>query len=198
MMFTGIIGEVGAVRSTSDTRSGRRLSIQAADTLEALAVGGSVAVDGVCLTVVALGPGHFDVEAVPETLARSSLGALGAGDAVNLERPLAASGRFDGHVVQGHVDAVAIVRSLERDGESTRMWLDLAPQHLRYVIEKGSIALDGVSLTVSALDDDGFEVVLIPHTLQATTFGALAVGDRVNAEVDVLAKYIERLLEARR
>ena len=197
-MFTGIIGEVGAVRSTTDTRSGRRLSIQAAGTLDALAVGGSVAVDGVCLTVVALGPGHFDVEAVPETLARSSLGALGAGDAVNLECPLAASGRFDGHVVQGHVDAVAIVRSLERDGESTRMWLDLAPQHLRYVIEKGSIALDGVSLTVSALDGDGFEVVLIPHTLQATTFGALAVGDRVNAEVDVLAKYIERLLEARR
>jgi riboflavin synthase len=198
MMFTGIIGEVGAVRSTSDTGSGRRLSIQASDTLDALAVGNSVAVAGVCLTVVALGPGHFDVEAVPETLERSTLGALGAGDAVNLERPLVASGRFDGHVVQGHVDSVAIVRSLEGEGESTRMWLDLAPQHLRYVIEKGSVALDGVSLTVSGLDDHGFEVVLIPHTLQATTFGALAVGDRVNVEVDVLAKYIERLLEARR
>lgn len=197
-MFTGIIGEVGTVRSTSDTGSGRRLSIQASDTLDALAVGSSVAVAGVCLTVVALGPGHFDVAAVPETLERSSLGALGAGDAVNLERPLVASGRFDGHVVQGHVDAVAIVKSLEGEGESTRMWLDLAPQHLRYVIEKGSVAVDGVSLTVSGLDDHGFEVVLIPHTLQATTFGALAVGDRVNVEVDVLAKYIERLLEARR
>jgi riboflavin synthase len=197
-MFTGIVSEVGSVQGAIETGRGRRLTIRALRTREGLAVGDSVAVNGVCLTVVDLGPEAFDLEAVPETLSRSNLGALEERSAVNLERPVAATGRFDGHIVQGHVDAVAVVRSLHSDDESTRLWFDLPPGHLRYVVEKGSIALDGVSLTVSGVDETGFEVVLIPHTLEVTTFGALAVGGRVNVEVDVLAKYIERLLEARR
>lgn len=197
-MFTGIVSEVGDVQASVQTDRGRRLTIQAPLTREGLVVGDSVAVNGVCLTVVDLRPGVFDLEAVPETLSRSNLGDLEEGSTVNLERPVAATGRFDGHIVQGHVDAVAVVRSIHSDGESSRLWFDLPLGQLRYVVEKGSIALDGVSLTVSGVDDAGFEIVLIPHTLEATTFGALAVGGRVNVEVDVLAKYVERLLEARR
>jgi riboflavin synthase len=197
-MFTGIVAEVGLVVALTEAPGrGRRLSIGGPLTLAGLSVGDSVAVNGVCLTVVALGSAHFELDAVPETLSRTNLGGLGEGASVNLERPVTASGRFDGHIVQGHVDAVATVRSLRNDGESTRLWLDLAADHLRYVVEKGSIALDGVSLTVSGLDDFGFEVVLIPHTLLMTTFGRAAVGVQVNVEVDVLAKYVERLMGAR-
>lgn len=196
-MFTGIIAEVGRLEASQETGRGRRLSIVAPATAENLYVGDSVSVNGVCLTVVEIGSDQFDVEAVPETMARSNLGGLDASARVNLERPVAASGRFDGHIVQGHVDVVAVVRSLRSDAESSRLWFDLPAEYHRYVVEKGSIALDGVSLTVSGVDETGFEVVLIPHTLEVTTFGDLAVGDRVNVEVDVLAKYVERLLEAR-
>jgi riboflavin synthase len=196
-MFTGIVGEVGSVAEVAETGRSRRLSISGPHTHPGLSVGDSVAVNGVCLTVVAVGPDLFDLETVPETLERTNLGALGPGAVVNLERPVAAGGRFDGHIVQGHVDAVATVRSLRSDDESSRLWFDVAAEHHRYIVRKGSIALDGVSLTVSGVDESGFEVVLIPHTLEATTFGALAVGDQVNVEVDVLAKYVERLMEAR-
>jgi riboflavin synthase len=196
-MFTGIVAEVGSIAEVTAAGRSRRISILGPHTHRGLSVGDSVAVNGVCLTVVDVGPTLFDLEAVPETLERTNLGALGPGATVNLERPVAAAGRFDGHLVQGHVDGVASVRSLRSDDESSRLWLDLATEHHRYVVRKGSIALDGVSLTVSGVDDYGFEVVLIPHTLQVTTMGALAVGDEVNVEVDVLAKYVERLLEAR-
>jgi len=197
-MFTGIVAEVGTVQEAVESARGRRLSISASATLEGLAIGDSVAVSGVCLTVVALGPRHFDVEAVPETLARTTLDGLSGGSQVNLERPVAASGRFDGHIVQGHVDTVAVVRACRQEGESIRVWLDVPVEHLRYVVEKGSIALDGVSLTVSAVDESGLEVVLIPHTLGVTTFASLRAGGRLNVEIDVLAKYVERLLGARR
>jgi riboflavin synthase len=196
-MFTGIVAEVGEVRAVSDSSGGRVLSIDAPRIAAGLRVGESVAVNGVCLTAVAVDTSRFEVEVVPESLKRSNLGTVRQGSAVDLERPLAAGGRFDGHVVQGHVDAVATIRSIDREGDSIRMWLDLGSVHLRYVVEKGSVALDGVSLTVSAVDAGGFEVVLIPHTLDRTVFGTRAVGEEVNVEVDILAKYVERLLEAR-
>jgi riboflavin synthase len=196
-MFTGIVTEVGAVRAVTDSSGGRVLSIEAPGVADGLRVGESVAVNGVCLTAVAVDAGRFEVEVVPESLKRSNLGRVQQGSAVDLERPLAAGDRFDGHVVQGHVDGIATIRSIDRDGDSIRMWLDLGNEHLRYVAEKGSVALDGVSLTVSAVDAGGFEVVLIPHTLDRTVFGTRAVGEEVNVEVDILAKYVERLLEVR-
>jgi len=196
-MFTGIVAEVGStLRVVGDSRN-RMLTIEAPGLAADLAAGDSVAVNGVCLTVVRRDRGRFDVEVVPESLARSSLGDIEAGSAVNLERPVPASGRFDGHVVQGHVDTVATVRSIASQGDSTRVWLDLDADHLRYVVEKGSVAVDGVSLTVAAVDPTGFEVVLIPYTLDHTVLGTRAVGDAVNIEVDILAKYVERLLGAR-
>ena len=196
-MFTGIVAEIGTVASVAAAPGGRTLTIDAPMTSAGLRVGDSVAVNGVCLTVVATRGDRFDVEAIPETLARSNLGSLEAGGAVDLERPVAADGRFDGHVVQGHVDGVATVRSVDRDGDSVRMWFDLDAEHLRFVVEKGSIALDGVSLTVAGLDDRGLEVALIPHTLDHTVLGMRTPGDEVNVEVDILAKYVERLLGAR-
>ncbi|HZO95910.1 MAG TPA: riboflavin synthase [Gaiellaceae bacterium] len=179
-MFTGIVREVGRVVSFD----GGRLAVEA-DT--DAAVGDSVSVSGVCLTVVGRAPLAFDV--VAETLARTTLGRLEPGDRVNLEPALRAGEPLGGHYVQGHVDGVGRVRSA---GEP--VWLDAPPELLRYLVEKGSVAVDGVSLTVAALDGDGFAVALVPHTLEATTLGALQPGDPVNLEVDVLAKYVERLL----
>jgi riboflavin synthase len=197
-MFTGIVTERGTVGGIVPTDGGVRLSIAAPETAVGLVVGDSVAVSGVCLTALAVDESGFEAEAVAETLARTTLGALGVGDVVNLERPVLAGGRLDGHVVQGHVDGVAVVGSVTAEGESTRVRFDAPAGLLGYVAEKGSVALDGVSLTVTAVDRTGFEVVLIPHTRAATTLGAATPGARVNLEVDVLAKYVERLMEARR
>lgn len=196
-MFTGIVTEVGSVRAVEATAGGRRLSIEAPRLAQGLGVGDSIAVNGVCLTVVHGDDRGFAVEVVPESLQRSNLGDVAQGAPVDLERPVAAGGRFDGHVVQGHVDTIATVRSRDAEGDSIRMWFDLGSGHHRYVVEKGSIALDGVSMTVAAVDDRGFAVVLIPHTIDHTVLGQRDVGDAVNVEVDVLAKYVERLLEAR-
>jgi riboflavin synthase len=197
-MFTGIVTEVGRVIAIDPTEGLTRLRIDGGATTSELSVGDSVAISGVCLTAVAVSPPSFEVEAMAETLRRTGLGSLRAGDAVNLERPLAASGRLDGHIVQGHVDGIGIVRSVAAEGEAKRVWVDLDGDLARYVATKGSIAMDGVSLTVTAVDASGFEVALIPHTLLVTTLGALAPGDAVNVEVDVVAKYVERMLEARR
>lgn len=197
-MFTGIVSERGAVRRVVPTGGGARLSIEGPLTARGLAVGDSIAVNGVCLTAIDVDPPGFSVEAVAETLGLTNLGLLGEGSAVNLERPVPAAGRFDGHIVQGHVDGVVPVRSITAEGEARRVWLDVAPRLARYIVSKGSVALDGVSLTVSGVDEGGFEVVLIPHTLEETSLGALAAGTRINLEVDVLAKYVERLMEARR
>jgi riboflavin synthase len=192
-MFTGIVREVGTV----DAFDGSRLVVAAPETAAGVALGDSVAVAGVCLTVVKAEEGRLAFDVVPETLSRTALGRLEQGDSVNLERSLRVGDPLGGHVVQGHVDAVGRVRSLEPEEESRRVWVDAPESVVRYCLEKGSIAVDGVSLTVAALDDDGFEVALIPHTLAATTLGRLEPGDEVNLETDVLAKVVERLLAAR-
>jgi riboflavin synthase len=193
-VFTGIVQEVGRVLSLTD---GGRLEIEASAAAAATRIGDSVAIDGVCLTAVAVGDGRLSFDAVPETLRRSALGRLEPGAGVNVEQPLRAGDPLGGHVVQGHVDAVGTLRSLEPEGDGLRVWFDAPAEVLRYCIEKGSITVAGVALTVTALDDDGFEVALVPHTLAATTLGSLAPGDEVNLEADVLAKYVERLLAAR-
>ena len=196
-MFTGIVRELGRVAGVSGDEDGVRLEIDAAGTAAGVATGDSVAIDGVCLTVTHVADGRMSFDAVPETLRRSSLGGLAAGDAVDVEAALRAGEPLGGHYVQGHVDAVGRVRSVEPEGDGLRIWLDVPEEVLRLCVEKGSVAVDGVSLTVADLDEAGFAVALVPHTLAATTLGALAPGDAVNLEADVLAKYVERLLAAR-
>jgi riboflavin synthase len=186
-VFTGLIREVATVAAVERGR------IEVAAAQDA-AVGDSVAIDGVCLTVVAVDDGRLAFDVVPETFARTALGALAAGSRVNVEPALRAGDPLGGHYVQGHVDGVGAVRSSEVEGDGRRVWFDAPAEVLRYVVEKGSIAVQGTSLTVAAVDDGGFAVALIPHTLEATTLGTLAAGDRVNLEADVLAKYVERLL----
>jgi riboflavin synthase len=193
-VFTGIVREVGRVASLSGDSSGLRLEVEAPGTAAAVVIGDSVSVSGCCLTAVAVENGRIGFDVVPESLARTSLGRLAPGSRVNVEPALRAGEPLGGHYVQGHVDAVGTVRRLDADGDGTRVWVDAPPELLRYVVEKGSIAVDGTSLTVSALDDAGFEVALVPHTLAATTLGELAPGDPVNLETDVLAKYVEKLL----
>jgi riboflavin synthase len=189
-VFTGLVREVGTVESMDDGR----LLVEAPETAAGAAAGDSVAIDGVCLTVVARDGARLAFDAVPETLARTSLGALRDGSRVNVEPALRAGDALGGHYVQGHVDGVGVVRGVEREGEGRRVWFDVPAELLRYVVEKGSIAVDGTSLTVAATDERGFAVALIPHTLDATTLGELDGGDRVNLETDVLAKYVEKLL----
>jgi riboflavin synthase len=192
-VFTGIVREIGSVASFD----GSRLVVAAAETASHGAVGDSVSVGGACLTVVATEEGQLAFDVVPESLSRTALGALEPGDIVNVEPSLRVGDQVGGHVVQGHVDAVGRVRSVLPEDDSRRVWVDAPEAVLRYCVEKGSIAVDGVSLTVAALDDDGFEVALIPHTLAVTTLGRLEPGDEVNLEADVLGKVVERLLAAR-
>jgi riboflavin synthase len=193
-MFTGIVAARGIVKSIAGDEAGSRLAIDAGHLAGDLAIGASLAVNGVCLTAVAVEGTVVEVEAISETLHRTNLGALGPGMLVNLERPVGPADLFEGHLVQGHVDGVAVVRSVLPEGSSRRVWLDAPGDMLRYIVEKGSIALDGVSLTVADTDDSGFEVALIPHTLEVTGLGAASAGDRVNVELDVIAKYTERLV----
>jgi riboflavin synthase len=196
-MFTGLIREVGRVAAIDGGADGVRLTIEAPETARAAQLGDSVALSGVCLTVVDRTDGRLAFEAVPETLARSSLQTLEPGSRVNVEPALRAGEPLGGHYVQGHVDGVGEVRSVAPEGDGRRIWVDAPPELMRYVVEKGSVAVEGTSLTVAALDDRGFAVALIPHTLGETTLGELQPGDRVNLEADVLAKYVERLLQAR-
>ena len=197
-MFTGIVREVGRVASVSESgRDGLRLELEAPLTAPSTALGDSVAVNGCCLTAVAAGEGLLAFDAVPETLARTSLAALSVGARVNLEPSLRAGEPLGGHYVQGHVDGVGTVRDLSDEGEGRRVWVDAPDEIRRYLVEKGSVTVEGVSLTVAGLDESGFAVALIPHTLAQTTLGALAPGSSVNLEVDVLAKYVERLLPGR-
>lgn len=190
-MFTGIVEEMGALIARDAHEDYVRLRVGATITAAGLVLGESVAVNGCCLTVVESGPDWWAADVVAETLARTTLGDLAPGDPVNLERSLRVSDRFGGHLVQGHIDGVGIVRHPAPDLE-----VGCDPALLAYVAEKGSIAVDGVSLTVVAVLSDGFRVALIPHTMAATTLGAASVGGRVNLEVDVIAKYVERLLAA--
>jgi riboflavin synthase len=193
-MFTGIVREYGRVTALDGGETGMRLRIAAPETAGSVSLGDSVAVGGVCLTVVAIDGAELSFDAVPETLSRTALGRLEPGDDVNIEPALRVGDSLGGHVMQGHVDAVGRVRSVEPEGDGKRIWVDAPATVVRYCVEKGSIALDGVSLTVAALDDGGFAVALIPHTLAETTLGSLAPGDEVNLETDVLAKYVERLM----
>jgi riboflavin synthase len=190
-VFTGLIREVGTVVSLAGGETGVRIEVEAA---QDAALGDSISIDGVCLTVVAVDGGRLAFDAVPETLSRTALGTLEQGSRVNLEPALRAGDPLGGHYVQGHVDAMGTVRSVEPEGGGRRVWFDAAPDVLRYVVEKGSIAVQGTSLTVAGVDETGFAVALIPHTLEVTTLGALETGDRVNLEADVLAKYVENLL----
>jgi riboflavin synthase len=193
-VFTGLIQEVGRVVSREGGADGVRLTIEASHTAATAQLGDSVAIDGVCLTVVAVGGETVAFDAVPETLARTSLGTLDRGSRVNLEPALRAGDPLGGHYVQGHVDSVGSVRSIEAEGDGKRIWFEAPPELLRYVVAKGSITVQGTSLTVAAVDESAFAVALIPHTLEATTLGALEPEDRVNLEADVLAKYVEKLL----
>ena len=193
-MFTGIVRELGRVASAEGGVEGRRLVVEAPATAAATTVGDSVSVNGCCLTVEEVGRESIAMHAVPETLSRTTLGRLGAGDVVNLESAVRAGEPLGGHYVQGHVDAVGRVQSVEAEGEGLRVFVEAPDDVLRYCVEKGSIAVDGVSLTVAELAEDAFAVALVPHTLEATTLSTLAPGQEVNLEPDVLAKYVERLL----
>ncbi len=193
-MFTGLVADLGTVAEVDASQAGVRLTVRSA--LE-LSEGDSVAVNGVCLTATSLYDGAFTADVMQETLRRSSLGALEAGSKVNLELPLRADDRLGGHFVQGHVDGLGTIWEVREEGFSHVVTIGAPPEILRYVIEKGSIAVDGVSLTVSGLGDDWLQVSLIPETLERTTLGEATTGATVNLEVDVLAKYIERLVPTR-
>jgi riboflavin synthase len=197
-MFTGIIEELGTLESFMPQPTGARLRIRAATVLTDVFAGASIAVNGVCLTAVDLEPGSFAADLAPETLSRTNLGDLRPGDRVNLERPLSPSGRLGGHMVQGHVDGTGEFLALEPLGNDN-WWLRIrVPAALdRYLIEKGSVAVDGISLTVARIGDGEMAITIIPHTYEHTTLGSYRPGSRVNLECDMLAKYVEKLLAAR-
>jgi riboflavin synthase len=192
-MFTGLIADLGRVRGLERLPDGARLRVQTALAGQ-LREGDSVAVNGVCLTATEVDGDSFVAEAMNESLTRSSLGSLEQGGEVNLELPLRAGDRLGGHVVQGHVDGLGRVDEVTEDGFARRVRIEAGEEVLRYVVEKGSIAVDGVSLTVTEVDERSFTVSLIPETLQRTNLGQLQAGSRVNLEVDVLAKYVEKLM----
>lgn len=192
-MFTGIVRERGRVDRLDVGPGGARLRVRGPATAALTAIGDSVAVNGCCLTAVEVADGAVSFDAVPETLARTALRRLAEGVEVNLEPALRAGDPLGGHYVQGHVDGVGEVRSVAPEGEGVRLTVAAPPAVIRYCVEKGSIAVDGVSLTVAAVEADAFQVALIPHTLAGTTLSLLAPGDPVNLEADVLAKYVERL-----
>jgi len=193
-VFTGIITELGEVAGLERVDGSARLTIDGPLTAAATVTGGSIAVNGVCLTVTQATQSQFSADVMGETLARTSLGGLAPGALVNLERPLPVGGRLDGHFVQGHVDGTGAVAERRTAPSWEVLRITTGPELLRYISEKGSVAVDGVSLTVSAVGTDWFEVSLIPETLARTTLGGRAPGHKVNIEVDVLAKYVERLL----
>jgi riboflavin synthase len=196
-VFTGIVRERGTVVSVEGDDEGMRLVIEAPETSALTALGDSVSIDGVDLTATQIADGRMTFTAVPETLARTTLGGLAADAEVNLEPALRAGDPLGGHYVQGHVDGICRVRTIERDGVGLRAEFETPPNLLRYVVEKGSVAVHGVALTVTHVGDDMFGVALIPHTLSETTLGTIAVGDALNLEVDVLGKYVERLIASR-
>ncbi|MGI9658406.1 MAG: riboflavin synthase [Gaiellaceae bacterium] len=198
-MFTGIVREIGTVVALDGDEDGARLVVQApATAAEGPRIGDSVALDGCCLTVTGIDGDRLAFTAVPETLELTSLGSLDAGSTLNVEPALRLGEPLGGHIVQGHVDGRGTIEQIDAEGEGKRLTLSAPDDVLRYCVYKGSIAIDGVSLTIAAVRDETFEIALIPHTLAATTLGARSAGDRVNLEVDVLAKHVERLTEGYR
>jgi riboflavin synthase len=192
-MFTGLVSDVGTVEAVEQGKGGSRIRVRTRLGVE-LEPGDSIAVAGVCLTASAVGDAGFDAEVMNQTLSLTTLGTLERGDRINLEPAIRADGRLGGHVVQGHVDGVARVLRADEDGFSLRVGLEIDPALRRYVVERGSVSLDGVSLTVAALTGEGFEVVLIPETRERTTLGEVSPGRVLNLEVDVVARYVERLV----
>ncbi len=196
-MFTGIIEEMGTVKALRREAGAARLSLSAATVLDGTALGDSISVNGVCLTVVEKGKNEFSADVAVETLRVTNLGELKAGARVNLERALQLSARIGGHLVSGHVDAVGRLREKRDEGNGWCIFFDAPETVLRYVIKKGSIAIDGISLTVADVDRAGFSIAVIPHTARLTTLGFKAAGDSVNLESDIIGKYVERLFPGR-
>lgn len=196
-MFTGLVEATGTLLDIAHGERSARLTVQAPIVSQDAHLGDSIAVNGCCLTVVAQEGERLTFDAVPETLARTNLGALSPGDSVNLERPLAVGARLGGHFVQGHIDGVGVVRAVTPEENAVVIEIEVPPSLRRYFVEKGSVTVDGVSLTVADVRPESFTVWTIPHTREITTLGLRAPGDRVNLECDLLGKYIERLLEQR-
>ena len=196
-MFTGIVEEVGTIRSVVSGGSSGEIAINARTVLENTKIGDSIAVNGVCLTVTKMTDGGFTADVMPETLRRSNLGRLHIGDSVNLERAMAADGRFGGHIVSGHIDGVGTVAEMKRESNAVWVKISAASEILRLIVEKGSIAIDGISLTVAEVTNRDFSVSIIPHTGNETTLLKKQIGNRVNLENDIVGKYVEKLLQSK-
>jgi riboflavin synthase len=196
-MFTGIIEEVGEIAEIADSGGFRTLRVRARRILEGIQAGASISVNGVCLTARTIHQDGFTADLSRETLERTSLNVLVTGSLANLERPMRADGRFDGHIVQGHVDGVGRIRAFTRKGDDYRLEVEFSESALRYIVEKGSISVDGISLTVARVKPGVFEVAIIPHTFDNTNLQRAQDGDPVNLEFDVIAKYVERMLANR-
>jgi len=193
-MFTGIVEEIGKVKSVQRSGSSSFIEIEAKKVLEGTQIGDSIAVNGVCLTVTQLSNTHFRADVMNETLDRSSLGSLNSGSPVDLERAMAANGRFGGHIVSGHIDGTGTISDITSDGIAVWYTVSASSDILRYIVEKGSVAIDGISLTVAKVTDSSFSVSIIPHTAAQTVLGTKKVGDIVNLENDIIGKYVEKLM----
>lgn len=195
-MFTGLIEEIGYIDKITTEKNGGRLTIRAKNVQQGSSEGDSIAVNGVCLTVTQLATDYFTADVMPETLRRSNLGRLKIGAPVHLERAMAANGRFGGHMVSGHIDGTGVIHSKHAEGNATRVFIQTAPALLHQIIEKGSVAIDGISLTVISVEKDTFSVGVIPHTSAQTLLSEKRVGDAVNLETDIIAKYIQHFMQA--
>lgn len=193
-MFTGIIEEIGKIQTVRKGAASSSISVQAKKVMQDVHIGDSIAVNGVCLTVKAFSQGGFTADVMHETFNRSSLGSLQTGSPVNLERAMPSNGRFGGHIVSGHIDGIGTVSAIQKDDNAVWYTIQTAPGILRYIVEKGSVAIDGISLTVAAVERDCFRVSIIPHTASITTLSNRRVGDTVNLENDCIGKYVERLM----
>ena len=194
-MFTGIIEETGSLKSVKKGARSSILTINCRTVLENTKIGDSIAVNGICLTVTGMESGGFTADVMNETLSRSSLGQTSPGDPVNLERAMAANGRFGGHIVSGHIDGTGVIRDIRSDDNAVWYTVEAPPEILRYVVEKGSIAIDGISLTVARVDDRSFQVSVIPHTRAVTALSSRRVGSPVNLENDIVGKYVEKMMQ---
>jgi riboflavin synthase len=193
-VFTGIIEEIGKIQTVRKGAASSSISVQAKKVMQDVHIGDSIAVNGVCLTVTAFSQGGFTADVMHETFNRSSLGSLQTGSPVNLERAMLSNGRFGGHIVSGHIDGTGVVSAIQKDDNAVWYTIKAAPGILRYIVEKGSVSIDGISLTVAAVERDCFRVSIIPHTASITTLSNRRVGDTVNLENDCIGKYVERLM----